>query len=102
MGEIAEMMLDGTLCEACGVYLGDDEDFEPQGFPGYCSAECARSRGFVCDDPTRQPDKYQVQRTVSCTLRGCNRKFVTVEAMQQHARDKHGAKPLSQRSMRGG
>jgi hypothetical protein len=22
MGEIAEMMLDGTLCEGCGVYLG--------------------------------------------------------------------------------
>lgn len=22
MGDIAEMMLDGTLCEGCGVYLG--------------------------------------------------------------------------------
>ncbi|VWB89019.1 hypothetical protein BLA13014_04123 [Burkholderia aenigmatica] len=26
MGEIAEMMLDGTLCEGCGDYLGDDGD----------------------------------------------------------------------------
>lgn len=40
MGEIAEMMLDGTLCEMCGVFLG-----EPQGFPGYCSSECAKDRG---------------------------------------------------------
>lgn len=31
MGEIAEMMLDGTLCEGCGVYLGDNN-----GFPSYC------------------------------------------------------------------
>jgi len=23
MGEIADMMLDGTLCEGCGVYLGE-------------------------------------------------------------------------------
>ena len=36
MGEIADMMLDGTMCQGCGEWLG-----EPQGFPGYCSA-CAR------------------------------------------------------------
>lgn len=41
MGEIAEAMLDGTLCEGCGVYIGDDGD----GIPGYCSDECAKSRG---------------------------------------------------------
>lgn len=40
MGEIAEMMLDGTLCECCGSYIGDG-----RGFPGYCSAECAKGRG---------------------------------------------------------
>lgn len=32
MGEIAEMHLDGTLCEQCGVFLGD-----PVGYPQYCS-----------------------------------------------------------------
>ena len=42
MGEIAEMMLDGTLCEGCGVYLDDDG---ADGFPRYCSEECARDRG---------------------------------------------------------
>ncbi len=33
MGEIADMMLDGTLCECCGVYIdyGDAD-----GFPRYC------------------------------------------------------------------
>jgi hypothetical protein len=36
MGEIAEMMLDGTLCACCGVYL----DSEPLGFPVDCDS-CA-------------------------------------------------------------
>lgn len=40
MGEIAEMMLDGTLCEACGVFIGSDA-----GFPQYCSKQCADDRG---------------------------------------------------------
>ena len=35
MGEIADMMLDGTLCERCGEYLGTDN-----GYPTYC-ASCA-------------------------------------------------------------
>jgi hypothetical protein len=37
MGEIAEMMLDGTLCEQCGVYI---EEGEPEGIPRYCSNQC--------------------------------------------------------------
>ena len=45
MGEIADMMLDGTLCEGCGVYL----EQEAPGFPGYCSEECARARGATSE-----------------------------------------------------
>lgn len=42
MGDIAEMMLDGTLCECCGCYIdGEGGD----GIPRYCSAQCARDRG---------------------------------------------------------
>jgi len=33
MGEQAEMHLDGTLCECCGVYLGVSE-----GYPVRCKA----------------------------------------------------------------
>ena len=36
MGEIAEMMLDGTLCEGCGVFMGDE-----CGFARLC-AGCAK------------------------------------------------------------
>lgn len=34
MGEIAEMMLDGTLCQCCGEYI--ESKVEPQGFPRFC------------------------------------------------------------------
>ena len=40
MGEIAEMMLDGTLCEGCGEFIGEGD-----GFPQYCSPQCAGDRG---------------------------------------------------------
>lgn len=33
MGEYAEMMLDGTLCQVCGDFMGDDS-----GFPRTCAA----------------------------------------------------------------
>ncbi len=49
MGEIADMLLDGTLCQFCGVINEDIlaanpesdgptvETFEPQGFPWTCA-----------------------------------------------------------------
>lgn len=46
MGEIAEMMLEGALCECCGVYIGEGD-----GIPGYCSAECAKGRGVDLTSP---------------------------------------------------
>lgn len=49
MGEIADMMLDGTLCECCGGYIGGGS-----GFPGYCSEQCARDRGVVIEQ--EEPD----------------------------------------------
>ena len=38
MGEIADMMLDGTLCQGCGGYIGSDN-----GFPTWCS-DCKKER----------------------------------------------------------
>ncbi len=39
MGEIADMMLDGTLCATCGgVVIKEDEN--PSGIPTYCNDDC--------------------------------------------------------------
>ncbi len=43
MGEIAEMMLDGSLCEGCGSYIDD----ETLGYPRYCCEECAKGSGAM-------------------------------------------------------
>lgn len=49
MGEIAEMMLDGTLCECCGEFM----DGPSEGFPRYCSPQCAADRGVAPAPATR-------------------------------------------------
>jgi len=53
MGDITEMMLDGTICECCGEYI-DDDDF---GIPRYCSDNCAEEMGETQEDSN---DKKQV------------------------------------------
>ena len=47
MGEIADMVLDGTLCEICGVYL----DGKSPGYPRRCGA-CENN-----DNPSAVPDR---------------------------------------------
>ena len=41
MGEIADDMINGFVCEMCGTFL----DGEEPGYPRYCSIECADDRG---------------------------------------------------------
>ena len=96
MGEYAEMMLDGTLCEGCGVYLGSTLDC-----PCLCS-DCARDRKadghaveklgdvWVTSGPASAPSKPRFQR-LPCRL--CGRQFKSAQAVSDHQRDKHGEKP---------
>ncbi len=44
MGEIADAMLDGQLCEMCGVPFCESGECEEMGIPMYCSEECAKDR----------------------------------------------------------
>lgn len=41
MGDIADMVLDGTLCQECGEYVGDDI-----GYPRSC-AGCSGDNNFI-------------------------------------------------------
>jgi len=38
MGEIADMVLDGTMCQGCGEFIYDGAD--GPGYPGYCCTAC--------------------------------------------------------------
>jgi hypothetical protein len=78
MGDIADMMLEGVLCQCCGVYIG-----EGNGWPAFCSA---------CD---REPRSDSVEKFSERTGRKgagcgkCSRRFVSKAARDQHYRDKH-------------
>lgn len=79
MGEIAEMMLDGTLCEGCGEYIGSDA-----GYPQYCSPECAGDRS----DPLPPPARGKRRRNTGAFECKCGRKLGTAEALYQHQQAK--------------
>lgn len=103
MGEIAEMMLDGTLCAGCGEAL----EGEGEGFPRYCSEQCAKGCGVdLADDdeefsippansnPVRVRQSNEANRGINRTPKPfrchCHKGFWTTRAMRQHQRDKHG------------
>jgi len=78
MGEIAEMMLDGSMCECCGEWLEGDGE----GFPRYCSEACAQGRGvFQDDENTLAEDNRQCFE--------CGKILKSVAGCLQHLRDKH-------------
>lgn len=56
MGEIANMMLTGIMCEACGCAL-DCEECEEIGIPAYCSSDCAKNRGALKEQICRHHNK---------------------------------------------
>lgn len=62
MGEIADMMLEGDLCEACGGALHSDET---PGYPMYCSVECAKDRGIPKSDWPSRVEGYQVHKKLN-------------------------------------
>ncbi len=48
MGDMADMILDGTLCEQCGVILLDEED-TPPGYPDLCPDCRADAKALVVE-----------------------------------------------------
>lgn len=90
MGEIAEMMLDGTLCESCGEYIGESG----WGIPRYCSPECAANRGAdyqrMPEDYRHEPRTSRSRRKIRCDL--CGKRCKSEDGLAMHMRDKHGAK----------
>ena len=93
MGELAEMMQDGTLCESCGEYLGGDEFKVP-----LCCGPCSRERraagnyvqrlGKFWQDLGPVTDKTpRAAVKAKCPVCG---KAVKATGLADHARDAHG------------
>lgn len=91
MGEIADMMLDGTMCQGCGEWLNDGED--GPGYPGYCSA-CAPDEEY--DDPVTAsmlPKSTALLKALRKKKTPCPQcgKHVKAVGLWQHERDVHGS-----------
>lgn len=66
MGEIADMMLDGTFCHQCGGVMPDvDDHFEAPGFPRWCE-------GCGGEAPRRKPPRYLETARHKCPVARCN------------------------------
>ena len=76
MGEIAEMMLDGTLCEQCGTFIG-----EPCEHPRLCNS---------CDGENKK-QAFVIRGRKNGSKMQCQKcgKWVTVVGMGNHLKDAH-------------
>ena len=88
MGEIADMMIDGTLCEGCGIYLED----EAPGHPRRC-ADCGPSKSFI---QTNQPSSKKHE------CKECGKRFKKKFQLEQHTKDKHKQEDVNEVDKRGG
>jgi hypothetical protein len=89
MGDVADMMLDGTLCEKCGEFIGDAVDF-----PRACKSCAAWERDHGRDMRKTGLGGYQDHgplptAKVKCST--CGRK-VKAAGLDDHMRDAHAAK----------
>jgi hypothetical protein len=83
MGDVADMMLDGTLCQTCGEYLGN-----PTGYPRSCRS-CGGDKGAGPFDfrPTKKLKPAPKGKKVQCQY--CNRKAKEGRGMADHMRVMH-------------
>ncbi len=72
MGDIADMTLDGVLCEGCGVYMGDE-----CGYPRRCRS---------CQRDIRDAD---LPERVPCPTCGKRVKRIGLANHQRDAHDRH-------------
>lgn len=86
MGEMAEMMLDGTLCECCGTFIDFDGG---DGLPRYCSMQCARDRGAHQLTMTRK-ERHAANHIPRTNCPICSKR-VKAAGLQHHIRDVHPA-----------
>lgn len=103
MGEYAEMMLEGIVCEGCGEFMGG-------GAPGYprrcrgCQPPItllgALKRSLAPNPHARKAERHNRERHIAAKTRKpfecghCQRLFHTEQGRAQHMRDKHAA-PVS-------
>ena len=82
MGDIADMMLDGTMCSSCGEFLGEDT-----GYPMMCH-DCQKDyiKESKAEIKAQNITKNALQKKTACPKCG---KRVKEVGLSNHMRDKH-------------
>lgn len=75
MGEIADMMIDGTLCQECGAFINSRSIGLPR--------SCASCKG---EEKDHLPKRFRAK--VTCPT--CSKKVRDI-GLEQHIRDAHGS-----------
>lgn len=102
MGEIADMMIGGLMCQSCGEFM---DDLEEPGYARYC-AGCRPNRldgnprpvpdhpvrGGTRPAPPKQWKWVSVPGYIKVNCPECNAKVKAV-GLDEHMRAKHGATP---------
>lgn len=93
MGEYAEMMLDGTMCASCGEFIHQGE---AEGFPRYCSSQCARDAGAFMPEATKRERAAELQRRRDLSKPRADKtncphckKRLKIAGLADHVRDAH-------------
>ena len=89
MGEIADMMLDGTLCATCGTYIGEGDSCSPL----YCSPACEPEGYRAATGDNSYYDGSSRRRTRLFDCPDCGKRFRSERAVSDHRRDAHGVTP---------
>lgn len=97
MGEIADMMLDGTCCQACGVFIGESGGLgQACGVPRFCR-DCGGDK--ECVGVKRLQSKRKKSRggvgEVRCPK--CGKRFKTEQGVADHTRDVHEGRRVNGR-----
>lgn len=80
MGEIADMMLSGLMCEGCGVWM---DDLQEPGYPRRCYS-CRREERV----PRVKPNFNAPANSAKVACEVCGR-HVKAVGLADHMRDKH-------------
>lgn len=90
MGEIADMMLEGILCQYCGEYLGDGD-----GFPQSCSCCGGDDEDDLVihrNDMRVIPESAKAPKVWGCT--GCKKMFRKKAHAAAHCKDAGHGEPV--------
>lgn len=99
MGDIADMMLDGTLCECCGEYIDDEE---ASGFARYCSKSCSLDRGVDFLSEEEENDEDEEDEEYDLTLEDIKSEIeVNILMLEDNAKDLKKFNSKKSRALKG-